>query len=133
VDKADQLNLTIPEMTVLIGGMRTLDANTGRAQLGVLTDMPGHLTNDFFVNLMDVSIQWSKGKDDHLYEGMDRKTGKIKYTATSVDLIFSSNSELRAVAETYAFDDSKERFVQDFVKAWVKVMQLDRFDIEYGS
>ena len=130
VDKADQLNLTVPEMTVLVGGMRSLDANTGGAKHGVFTDRPGTLNNDFFVNLMDMSTQWQKAKIDGLYEGVDRKTGKVKYTATPVDLIFGSNSELRAIAEVYAFDNSQERFVKDFINAWIKVMQLDRFDLK---
>ncbi len=129
IDKADQLNLTVPEMTVLIGGMRALDANTNGIKHGVFTDTPGTLTNDFFVNLFDMSTQWRKAKKAGLYEGIDRKSGKVKYTATPVDLIFGSNSELRAVAEVYAFDNSKSRFVNDFVKAWAKVMQLDRFDL----
>jgi len=129
VDKADQLSLTVPEMTALLGGMRVLGANTQGSKHGVLTDKPGTLSNDFFVNLMNMSTQWRKSEIDGLYEGLDRKTGEVNYTATSVDLIFGSNSELRAVAETYAFDNSKERFVQDFVKAWTKVMQLDRFDL----
>ncbi len=129
VDKADQLNLTIPEMAVLLGGMRALDANTGGAQHGVFTDQPGTLTNDFFVNLMDMSITWKKGETDGVYQGVDRTTGEAKYTATPVDLIFGSNSELRAIAEVYAYDNSNERFVKDFVNAWVKVMQLDRFDL----
>ncbi len=131
VDKADQLQLTIPEMTVLIGGMRVLGANTAGAKHGVFTDKPGTLSNDFFVNLMDMSTKWQKSKTDGLYEGVETKTGKVKYTATPVDLIFGSNSELRTIAETYAFDDSKERFVKDFVKAWSKVMQLDRFDLKH--
>ncbi|MEM9103015.1 MAG: catalase/peroxidase HPI [Pseudomonadota bacterium] len=128
IDKADQLALTVPEMTVLVGGMRALDANTGGSKHGVFTDKPGTLTNDFFVNLLDMSTQWRKAGKDGVYEGVDRKTGQAKYTATPVDLIFGSNSELRAVAEVYAFDNSKERFVNDFVEAWVKVMQNDRFD-----
>ncbi len=132
VDKADQLNLTLPEMTVLVGGMRTLDANTGGKKHGVFTNKPGTLTNDFFVNLLDMSTKWRKAKTDGLYEGVDRKTGKVKYTATPVDLIFGSNSELRAVAEVYAYDNSKERFVKDFVNAWTKVMQLDRFDLKHN-
>lgn len=130
VDKAGQLDLTVPEMTVLVGGMRALDANTGGKNHGVFTDKPGTLTNDFFVNLLDMSTRWRKGQTDDLYEGVDRKTGKVKYTATPVDLIFGSNAELRAVAEVYAFDNSKERFVRDFVKAWTKVMELDRFDLK---
>ncbi|TQV73212.1 catalase/peroxidase HPI [Aliikangiella marina] len=126
VDKADQLNLTVPEMTVLVGGLRALGANSGGSKHGVFTDKPGTLSNDFFVNLLDMSYQWRKAKTDGLYEGLDRKTGKVKFTATPVDLVFGSNSELRAVAEVYAYDDSKERFVKDFVSAWTKVMNLDR-------
>ena len=129
VDKADQLNLTVPEATVLIGGMRALDTNADGSMHGVLTDKPGTLSNDFFVNLLDMKTQWRKANAEDLYEGFDRKSGDVKYTATSVDLIFGSNSELRAVAEVYAFNNSKERFVKDFVKAWVKVMQADRFDL----
>ncbi|WP_442900379.1 catalase/peroxidase HPI [Geoalkalibacter sp.] len=131
VDKADQLNLTVPEMTVLVGGMRALDANTGGLKHGVFTDQPGTLTNDFFVNLLDMSTRWRKAPADDIYEGVDRKTGDVKYTATSVDLIFGSHAELRAVAEVYAFDNAKERFVKDFVKAWTKVMELDRFDLRH--
>lgn len=130
VDKASLLDLTVPEMTALIGGMRALDANAGHAKTGVFTNRPGVLTHDFFVNLLDMSTEWKKSeKSEGLYEGYDRKTGELKWTATSVDLIFGSNSELRAVAEVYAFDDSKEKFVKDFVSAWVKVMNLDRFDL----
>ncbi|WP_144392130.1 catalase/peroxidase HPI [Pleionea sediminis] len=129
VDKADQLTLTVPEMTVLIGGMRALNANTDGSKHGVFTDKPGTLSNDFFINLLDMSTTWRKAKKEGLYEGVDRKSGKVKYTATPVDLIFGSNSELRAVAEVYAFNNSKERFVNDFVKAWTKVMRLDRFDL----
>ncbi len=128
VEKADQLNLTVPEMTVLLGGMRALNANADGSKKGVLTSKPGTLSNDFFVNLLDMSTKWQKTKTEGLYEGVDVKTGKVVYTATPVDLIFGSNSELRAVAEVYAFDNSKERFVKDFVKAWTKVMQADRFD-----
>jgi len=129
IDKADQLDLTVPEMTVLLGGMRALDANTGGASHGVLTGNPGTLSNDFFVNLLDMSNRWRKTDTDGVYEGVDRKTGKVKYTATPVDLVFGSNSELRAVAEVYAYDNSKQRFADDFVKAWSKVMTLDRFDL----
>ncbi|NVJ62454.1 MAG: catalase/peroxidase HPI [Gammaproteobacteria bacterium] len=129
VDKADQLNLTVPELTVLVGGMRALNANAGGSKHGVFTDKPGTLSNDFFVNLLDMSTTWRKAKQDGVYEGVDRKSGKVKYTGTPVDLIFGSNSELRAVAEVYAFDNSKERFVKDFVNAWTKVMRLDRFDL----
>ena len=129
VDKADQLSLTVPEMTALIGGLRVLDANTGATKHGVFTDKPGSLTNDFFVNLMDMSIRWQKTSTEGLYEGVESATGTVKYTATPVDLIFGSNSELRAVAEAYAYDDSQELFVNEFVNAWTKVMQLDRFDL----
>lgn len=133
VDKADQLDLTVPEMTVLIGGMRSLDANTGGSAHGVLTDKPGTLTNDFFVNLLNMATRWQKAEEAGIYEGVDRESGSVEYTATSVDLIFGSNSELRAIAEVYAYDDSQQRFVDDFVEAWVKVMQLDRFDLQYGG
>ncbi len=129
VDKADQLNLTVPEMVVLLGGMRALGANADGSKHGVFTDKPGVLTNDYFVNLLDMSTQWKKAEAEGLYEGVDRKSGAVKYTATPVDLIFGSNSELRAVAEVYASDDSKEQFVKDFIKAWTKVMTLDRFDL----
>ena len=129
VDRANMLTLTVPEMTVLVGGLRTLDANEGHSRLGVLTSRPGVLTNDFFVNLLDMSTEWTKSaKEDGVYEGHDRKTGQIKWTASPVDLIFGSSSELRAVAEVYASDDAQEKFVHDFVKAWTKVMTLDRFD-----
>jgi catalase-peroxidase len=128
VDKADLLNLTVPEMTVLIGGMRALGANADGSSNGVFTDKPGTLSNDFFVNLLDMSTVWSK-KSDGLYQGKDRATGAVKYTATPVDLIFGSNSELRAVAEVYGSRDGGEKFVNDFVAAWVKVMRLDRFEM----
>ncbi|GHF97032.1 catalase/peroxidase HPI [Thalassotalea marina] len=128
VDKADQLGLTVPEMTVLVGGMRVLGANADGSQHGVLTKSPGKLSNDFFVNLLDMSTKWQKA--GNYYQGLDRKTGKIKYTATPVDLIFGSSSELRAVAEVYAFDNAQQRFIDHFVKAWVKVMQNDRFDLK---
>ncbi|WP_306137234.1 catalase/peroxidase HPI [Rheinheimera baltica] len=126
VDKADQLNLTVPEMTVLVGGLRALDANYQGAKHGVFTAKPGTLNNDFFVNLLDMSTVWKKSATDGIYDGFDRKSGDKKWTATSVDLIFGSNSELRAVAEVYAFDTSKKKFVDDFVAAWTKVMNLDR-------
>ncbi|WP_410007608.1 catalase/peroxidase HPI [Pseudoalteromonas holothuriae] len=126
VDKADQLNLSVPEMTVLIGGMRVLDANYQATKHGVLTDNPGTLTNDFFVNLLDMSTVWRKSQEAGVYQGFDRQSNEQKWTATSVDLIFGSNSELRAIAEVYAFDTSKQKFVEDFVKAWTKVMNLDR-------
>ena len=128
VDRANQLKLTAPEMTVLVGGLRALNANTGGAAHGVFTDRPGQLTNDFFVNLVNMSTTWSKSTTtEGLYEGADRATGKVKWTATPVDLIFGSNSELRAISEVYAANDGKEKFVQDFAKAWTKVMNLDRF------
>jgi len=130
VDKANLLTLTVPEMTVLVGGMRALDANSNGADHGVFTDRPGTLSNDFFVNLLDMSTAWAKSsKSEGLYEGRDRETGKLKWTATPVDLIFGSNSELRAIAEVYAADDAQQKFAQDFVNAWTKVMTLDRFDL----
>jgi len=127
IDQAALLNLSVPEMTALVGGMRALNANHQGGQHGVFTDKPGTLTNDFFVNLLDMSTVWSPSSEAGVYEGKDRKTGTTKWTATPVDLIFGSNSELRAVAEVYAFDTSKEKFVNDFVSAWSKVMQLDQF------
>jgi len=129
VEKADLLTLTAPEMTVLLGGMRALNANTEGNKHGVLTKRPGKLSNDFFVNLLDMSTRWSKSSTEGVYEGRDRKSGKVKWTATSVDLIFGSNSELRALSETYASNDSNKKFVNDFVAAWTKVMTLDRFDL----
>lgn len=129
VDKASLLNLTVPEMTVLVGGLRVLDANTGGSKNGVFTNLPGALSNDFFLNLLDMATQWKKSETtEGLYEGFDRKSGKLKWTATTVDLIFGSNSELRAVAEVYAYNESKDKFVNDFVQAWDKVMNLGRFD-----
>jgi catalase-peroxidase len=131
VDKADMLTLSVPEMTVLVGGMRALNANAGMTQHGVFSDRPGTLSNDFFVNLLDMSTKWSKsGEAEGIYEGRDTTTGKVRWTATPVDLVFGSNSELRAVAEVYAAADGQEKFVRDFVKAWAKVMALDRFDLE---
>jgi catalase-peroxidase len=130
VDKARLLTLTAPEMTVLVGGMRALDANTGHAKHGVFTATPGTLTNDFFVNLLDMDTVWHPvGESDDVFEGRDRATGELKWTATRVDLVFGSNSQLRALAEVYACADSKEAFVKDFVAAWDKVMNLDRFDL----
>jgi catalase-peroxidase len=130
VEKAHYLNLSVPEMAALVGGLRTLDANTGGVKHGVFTSKPGTLSNDFFVNLLDMSTRWQKSeKTEGLYEGYDRKSGQLKWTATPVDLIFGSHSELRAVAEVYASDDAKQKFVDDFVKSWTKVMNLDRFDI----
>ena len=129
IEKADRLTLTVPEMTVLLGGMRSLDANVGGAAHGVFTDRAGTLTNDFFVNLLDMSTVWAKADQEGVYEGRDRETGEIKWTATPVDLIIGSNTELRAVAEIYAMADSEQKFVEDFAAAWTKVMNLDRFDI----
>lgn len=130
VDRANMLTLTVPEMTVLVGGMRTMNANAGQSKNGVLTSKPGTLRNDFFVNLLDMSTQWQKSaKSEEIYEGVDRKTGEIKWTATPIDLIFGSHSELRAIAEVYAAEAGKEKFVRDFVNAWNKVMMLDRFDV----
>jgi catalase-peroxidase len=130
VDRADLLTLTVPEMTVLVGGMRALGANTGGVKHGVFTDRPGALSNDFFVHLLDMSTRWEKSSGmEGVYEGRDRATGELKWTATPVDLIFGSHSELRAVAEVYAAEDGREKFVQDFVDAWVKVMNLDRFGV----
>ena len=130
VERAAFLNLTIPEMTVLVGGMRAMGANAGGSAHGVFTDRPGALSNDFFVNLTDMSTRWSGSSAAGVYEGRDRATGELRWTATPVDLIFGSNSELRAVAEHYAADDGQEAFVDDFVRAWTKVMTLDRFDLE---
>ncbi|NOX37181.1 MAG: catalase/peroxidase HPI [Calditrichaeota bacterium] len=129
IDKAQLLKLTPPEMTVLVGGLRVLEANFNNQPHGVFTDRPGVLTNDFFVNLTDMGVEW-KAVSDNEFEGHDRKTGKVKWKATRVDLIFGHNSQLRALAEFYAQDDSQEKFVQDFVAAWNKVMNLDRFDLE---
>ena len=130
IDRANMLNLSVPEMTVLIGGLRSLDANAGGSKNGVLTTSPGKLSNDFFVNLLDMSTQWRKSKQEAgLYEGLDRKTGELKWTATPIDLIFGSHSELRAISEVYASAESKQKFAEDFVRAWNKVMMLDRFDI----
>ena len=130
VERANLLTLTVPEMTVLVGGMRVLNANAGKAKHGVFTDQPGTLSNDFFVNLLDMSTKWSKSAtSEGIYEGHDRATGKLKWTATPVDLAFGSSSELRAVAEVYAASDEEEKFVRDFVNAWAKVMTLDRFDL----
>ena len=128
VDKAQLLNLTAPEMTVLIGGLRALNANTGETEAGVFTDQPGTLTNDFFVNLLDMSTQW-KATGKNAFQGSDRTTGEAKWTATDVDLVFGSNSILRSLAEVYASDDAEDKFVNDFVAAWTKVMNLDRFDL----
>ncbi len=131
VDRASMLTLSVPEMTVLVAGMRALNANAGQSAHGVFTNRPGTLSNDFFVNLLDMSTKWSQSSEaEGLYEGLDRATGKVKWTATPVDLVFGSNSELRAVAEVYAAADGQEKFVRDFVNAWAKVMTLDRFDLQ---
>jgi catalase-peroxidase len=130
VDRAQLLTLTAPEMTVLVGGLRVLGANYGKSSHGVFTKRPGVLTNDFFVNLLDMGTQWHPGNGlEGTYEGRDRKTNKVKWTGTRVDLIFGSHSQLRALAEVYACADAKEKFVKDFVAAWTKVMNLDRFDL----
>src|SRR5262249_20247379 len=130
VDRAQLLSLTAPEVTVLVGGLRVLGANAGRSAHGVFTERPETLTNDFFVNLLDMSTegQPSAGSEG-VYEGRDRKTGEVKWTGTRVDLIFGSHSQLRALAEVYACADGQEKFVKDFVAAWTKVMNLDRFDL----
>jgi catalase-peroxidase len=130
VDRAHLLSLTAPEMTVLVGGMRVLNANTGQSEHGVFTDRPETLTPDFFVNLLDMGTEWqASSASEAAFEGRDRQTGKVKWTGTSVDLVFGSNSQLRAIAEVYASDDSQQAFVRDFVAAWGKVMDLDRFDL----
>jgi catalase-peroxidase len=129
VDRAQLLSLTAPEMTVLVGGLRVLGANHGGSKHGVFTNRPGTLSNDFFVNLLDMGTEWKESRAKGVYEGRDRATGKRKWTGTRTDLVFGSNSQLRALAEVYACDDSKEKFVHDFVAAWDKVMNLDRFDL----
>ncbi len=130
LDRAQQLKLTAPEMTVLMGGLRVLDANHRQVQEGVLTRRPGTLTNDYFVNLLDMGIVWKKAENtEGVYEGRDRATGEPKWTATRVDLVFGANSQLRAVSEVYGSDDAQQKFVRDFVAAWNKVMNLDRFDL----
>jgi len=129
VDRAQLLTLSAPEMTVLVGGLRVLGANTGGSKHGVFTDRVGQLTNDFFVNLLDMRTAWApKSGEEGIYGSHDRRTGERKWTGTRVDLIFGSNSQLRALSEVYAQNDAREKFVKDFVKAWVKVMELDRFD-----
>ena len=129
LDKAQLLKLSAPEMTVLVGGMRTLGANVGQVQHGVFTSRPGTLSNDFFVNLLDMKTKWSKTSTDGVLEGYDRSTGELKWTGTVADLVFGSNAQLRALAEVYGSSDAQEKFVQDFVGAWNKVMNLDRFDV----
>ena len=130
VDRAQLLDLSAPEMTVLVGGLRVLQV--GDDKLGVFTDKPGVLTNDFFTNLLDMGVKWTSigGTTQETFEAKDRKTGKVKWTATRADLIFGSHSQLRALAEVYGASDAKAKFVKDFVKAWVKVMELDRFDLK---
>ncbi len=131
IDRAQLLNLTAPEMAVLVGGLRALDANYGGTKHGVLTDRPGQLTNDFFVNLLRMDIEWtSTDEDQDAFEAKDRKTGEVRYTGTRADLVFGSNAQLRSVAEVYAQDDAQPRFVRDFVAAWTKVMDADRFDLK---
>jgi catalase-peroxidase len=130
VDRAQLLTLTAPEMTVLVGGLRALNANFGGSQHGVFTERPGSLTNDFFVNLLDMGTTWkATAEDEDVFEGRDRATGEVKWTGTRVDLVFGANSQLRAIAEVYGSDDAQEKFVHDFVAAWDKVMNLDRFDL----
>jgi catalase-peroxidase len=130
LDKAHLLTLTSPEMTALVGGLRVLGANTGASKHGVFTKKPEALTNDFFVNLLDMGTEWKAVSDaKDVFEGRDRKTGEVKWTATRVDLVFGSNAQLRAVAEVYGSSDGGEKLVHDFVAAWTKVMNLDRFDL----
>ena len=131
IDKAQLMKLTAPEMTVLVGGMRVLNANFDNSKHGVFTKKNETLSNDFFINLLDMSTTWKEvNKEETLFEGRDRKTNKVKWTGSRVDLIFGSNSQLRAIAEVYASEDSKSKFVNDFVSAWTKVMNLDRFDLK---
>jgi catalase-peroxidase len=129
IDRAQLLTLTGPEMTVLIGGLRALNANTGQSKHGVFTQRPETLTNDFFVNLLDMGTKWQKTSTDGVLEGRDRKTNALKWTGTVVDLVFGSNSLLRALAEVYASSDAQRQFVHDFIAAWTKVMNLDRYDL----
>ena len=130
VERALLLTLTAPEMTVLLGGMRVLNVNVGQSELGVFTERPEMLTNDFFVNLLDMNTEWqASSESEDVFEGRDRTTGEVKWTGTAVDLLFGSNSQLRGVAEVYACDDSQQAFVRDFVATWDKVMNLDRFDL----
>ena len=131
VDKADLLGLSVPEMTVLFGGLRTININTGNSSHGVFTAKPGTLSQDYFVNLLSMDTKWVKADETKgLYKGLDRKTGKVKYTATPVDLVFGSHTELRAIAEVYAAKDAKRKFLNDFISAWTKVMRNDRFDLK---
>lgn len=131
MDRAHMLTLTAPEMTVLVGGLRVLNTNVGQSELGVFTNRPETLTNDFFVNLLAMNMEWKKSsRCEHFFEGRNHGTGEIKWTGSTVDLVFGSNSQLRAIAEVYACDDSQQAFVNDFVAAWDKVMNLDRFDLD---
>ena len=131
VDRAQLMRLTAPEMVVLLGGMRVLNTNFDNSKDGVFTNKPGELTNDYFINLLDMNITWKEvDKNEQLFEGKDRKTNKVIWTGTRVDLIFGSNSQLRAIAEVYATEDSKSKFIADFISAWTKVMNLDRFDLK---
>ena len=131
IDKAQLMGLTAPEMTVLVGGMRVLDTNFDNSKNGVFTKKPGTLTNDYFVNLLDINITWKEtDKSEQFFLGKDRKTGKVKWQGSRIDLIFGSNSELRALAEVYACSDSQDKFVNDFIAAWTKVMNSDRFDLK---
>ena len=130
VKRAYMLMLTPPEMTALVGGLRVLNANTGQSQHGVFTDRPGALTNDFFANMLDMGTEWqASSTSEGVFEGRDRQTGNVKWTGTRVDLVFGSNSELRAISEVYGCSDGQQKFVRDFVAAWDKVMNLDRFDL----
>jgi len=130
LDRANLLQLTAPEMTVLVGGMRVLDSNHGQSKHGVFTDRPGQLTNDFFVNLLDMSTAWRpSASHKNVYEGSDRRSGAVRWTATAADLVFGAHSQLRALAEVYASDDAQQKFLRDFVRAWNKVMNLDRYDL----
>jgi catalase-peroxidase len=134
VDRAQLLTLTAPELTVLVGGLRVLGANAGGSKHGEFTKRPGTLTNDFFVNLLDMSTEWKPSEGaEGVYEGRDRKMNEVKWTATRADLIFGSHSQLRALAEVYGSSDGKEKLVKDFAKAWAKVMNLDRFDLVYSK
>jgi catalase-peroxidase len=129
LERAYMLSLTAPELTVLVGGLRALNANVGGTPYGVFTDRSETLTNDFFVNLLDMGTEWAPSGTEHVYEGRDRSTGELRWTATAADLVFGSHSQLRALSEVYGSDDADDRFVRDFVAAWDKVMSLDRFDL----
>jgi catalase-peroxidase len=134
IDRAQLLTLTAPELTVLVGGLRVLGANADKSKHGVFTKRPGTLTNDFFANLLDMSTEWKQAEgSEGVYEGRDRKSNEVKWTATRADLIFGSHAQLRALAEVYGSSDGKEKFAKDFAKAWAKVMNLDRFDLVYSK